>query len=111
MGRLAGTDYPSILAFQLKAIGCGGTWEREVRFCPQRRWRFDLARRDIRVAIEVDGAIWTQGRHTRGTGVENDCEKYNKAAALGWTVLRVTPGMVDDGRALLQIEEVVKCPK
>lgn len=93
----------------LKAIGYGD-WAQELRFHPERRWRFDLAREDIKLAIEVDGAVWVQGRHTRGAGVEKDCEKLNAAAALGWTVLRVTPGMIQDGRALQQIEAVL-CSK
>lgn len=61
---------------------------REHRFHPVRRWRFDLAFIDHRVAVEIDGATWTQGRHTRGSGFILDCEKLNTAAAMGWRVLR-----------------------
>ena len=76
-------------------------WEREYRFMPPRRWRFDFAwPAGKRLAVEVDGATWINGRHTRGKGYEKDCEKFAEAAILGWRVIRVTPAMVKDGRAI-----------
>lgn len=63
----------------------------EYKFCPDRRWRFDYAYPDLKVAIEQEGAVWAQGRHTRGSGFIKDMAKYNKAALLGWRVLRYTP--------------------
>lgn len=74
--------------------------EREYRFAPPRRWRFDFAWPNQRLAVECEGRIWTQGRHTRGTGFESDCEKYNTAAATGWRVLRFTRGMIESGAAI-----------
>lgn len=74
--------------------------EREYRFHPTRRWRFDFAWPDRRVAVEVEGGVWVGGRHVQGTGFEKDCEKYSEAASLGWRVLRVTPRHIRQGRAL-----------
>jgi hypothetical protein len=59
-----------------------------------RHWRFDYAWPDQMVALEVDGGVYTQGRHTRGAGFEEDCRKMNTAAAVGWLVFRVTPQML-----------------
>lgn len=61
----------------------------EFLFAPPRKWRFDFAWR--RLALEVEGAIWTQGRHTRGSGFVKDMEKYNEAAAMGYRIIRVQP--------------------
>lgn len=63
----------------------------EFRFHPVRKWRFDYAIPELKLAIEVEGGIWTQGRHTRGKGFLGDMEKYNQAAADGWTLYRTTP--------------------
>lgn len=63
---------------------------REYRFDATRRWRFDLAWPDRMLAVEVEGGVWTGGRHTRPTGFIADAAKYNAAAAQGWTVLRFT---------------------
>ncbi len=63
----------------------------EFRFHPTRKWRFDFAFVDHKVALEVEGAIWTGGRHTRGKGFTNDMIKYNSAGAMGWIVLRCQP--------------------
>ena len=77
---------------------------RELRFDPSRRWRFDFAWPDHRLAVEVEGGTWCGGRHTRAAGFEADCEKYNAATLQGWRVLRVTGPMVCDGRALRLVE-------
>ncbi len=63
----------------------------EYRFHPTRMWRFDYALPFFRIAIEVEGGVWTRGRHTRPKGFLGDVEKYNTAATMGWHVLRATP--------------------
>ena len=97
------SDGERTLAFQIKAIGLPAP-EPEHHFAPPRRWRFDFAWPDYNLAVEVEGGTWSRGRHTRGAGFEKDCEKYNEAALLGWTVLRFTTSMVEDGRAINMIE-------
>ncbi len=80
----------------------------EYRFCPPRRFRFDYAWPEHLLAAEVDGAIWVQGRHTRGAGVEADMEKFNLALEHGWRVARFSTAMVADGRALATLERLLK---
>lgn len=65
--------------------------EKEYRFHPERKWRFDYAIPAIRLAIEVEGGVWTGGRHTSSKGFLGDMEKYNEAALLGWCLIRTTP--------------------
>ena len=64
---------------------------KEYRFHPKRKWRFDYAFPAVKLALEVEGGVWTRGRHTRPQGFLNDIEKYNTATLLGWRVLRTTP--------------------
>jgi hypothetical protein len=71
----------------------------EYRFHSRRRWRFDYAWPAARIALEIEGGVWTHGRHTRGKGFVGDMEKYNAAALAGWRVLRVTPQQVTSGEA------------
>ena len=63
----------------------------EYRFRPDRRWRFDYAWLEERVALEVQSGIWSQGRHTRGAALLQEWEKLNAAAALGWRILYCQP--------------------
>lgn len=75
--------------------------EREFRFHPTRRWRFDLAfTAPYWLAVEVDGGGFVAGRHGRGLGIERDAEKFAEALCHGWRVLRVTPQQIRDGKAI-----------
>lgn len=78
-------------------------FQREHKFHPGRQWRLDFAWPEFLIALEIEGGIWVKGRHIRPAGFEKDCEKYNAAATLGWTVLRATGAMVKDGRAILAV--------
>lgn len=73
----------------------GPALETEFRFHPPRRWRADFAHEAARVLIEIEGGVWSGGRHTRGAGFEKDAEKLNQATLDGWAVFRLTPGMID----------------
>lgn len=64
---------------------------KEYKFHPERRWRFDYAVPAYKIALEVEGGVWTQGRHTRPQGFLGDIEKYNTATLMGWRVFRTTP--------------------
>lgn len=72
----------------------------EYQFHPTRRWRFDWAWPLQKVALEIDGGVFIQGRHSRGVGMVKDMEKYNQAAILRWRVIRVTPKMLSTGEAI-----------
>lgn len=63
----------------------------EFRFHPTRKFRFDWAWEAQKVALEINGAVWTTGRHTRGAGYTRDMAKLNAAQLLGWRVFQVTP--------------------
>ena len=83
--------------------------EREVRFHPTRKWRFDFYWPDHKVACEVEGGTWGRGksRHTTGSGFHKDCEKYNEAALMGICVLRVDSKHIKDGDALRWVEQAL----
>jgi very-short-patch-repair endonuclease len=82
--------------------------EREVRFDAVRRWRFDFAFPDEKLAVEVEGGTWQAGRHQRGGGFAEDCVKYNAATVLGWRILRYTTDQVESGEAIQQVREILK---
>lgn len=69
----------------------GYKFVEQFRFCPDRRWRFDFADIDNKIAIEVNGGVWIKGKHTHGNQYEKDLEKINTAQIMGWKVLQYTP--------------------
>ena len=81
--------------------------EREFRFDPDRKWRFDLAWDAHRIAVEIEGGVWNGGRHTRPVGFQADIEKYNAATLAGWDLYRVTGTMIANGQALKLIESAL----
>ena len=91
------------LARQLSAYKI--PFNREVRFHPVRRWRFDFVVQGY--AVEIEGGVYRKSRHTTGNGYTKDCEKYNEAALMGWRVLRFTTEMVKSGKA---IDVILRAP-
>lgn len=72
----------------------------QFRFVDGRQFRFDRAWPDRMVAVEVQGGIWSQNGHGRGSIIARDCAKLSLAAALGWRVLPLTKEMIEDGQAV-----------
>lgn len=97
LGRLS--EPVATLLWQLQAVDAPEPVV-EHRFHPVRRWRLDVAWPALWLAIEVDGGAWVGGRHATGSGIEADCEKLSTAVALGWRVMRLTPRLIKDGKAL-----------
>lgn len=79
---------------------------KEFLFYPTRKWRFDYAFVEAKIALEVEGGVHTGGRHIRPRGFLGDMEKYNAAAELGWRVVRTTP---DKLRTLDTIKMIKNC--
>ena len=98
-----------MLILQLDA-SCISPPVREYQFAASlgRRWRLDFAWPDLLIGVEVEGGTWVAGRHSRGAGFEKDCEKYNAAVLLGWSVLRFTGAMVHSGVALDTITQLMQ---
>ncbi len=103
-------SYPLQLNNQLTLAGIPSAVQ-EFKFHDARKWRFDLCWPDILIAVEVDGAVWSDGRHTRGSGFIKDMEKLNHAALLGFLVFRFTTEQVKLGQAkrfMLQVFQQFK---
>jgi hypothetical protein len=62
-----------------------------------RKWRLDYCWPAQGIALEIEGAVWMNGRHTRGSGFVKDIEKYNELACMGCRLLRATPQQVESG--------------
>lgn len=68
---------------------------KEYRFHPKRRYRFDFAWPDMKVALELDGGLFLKrGGHTSCSGKTRDCEKDFLAIQNGWYVIRWTAAMI-----------------
>lgn len=65
----------------------------EYQFNKNRKWRIDyyFERNGLKVGLEVEGGVWTNGRHTRGSGFVKDMEKYNSMALHNIFLLRIQP--------------------
>ena len=96
------------LQWQLDVAGLGARYQCEVEFAkPERKWRVDFWFPEG-LAVECEGGTWAMGRHNRGTGFEQDCEKYAAIAIKGFRLIRVTKGQIESGQALKWIEAALK---
>ena len=101
-------DYKAELLQQLALVKIPAPVS-EFRFHPVRKWRFDFAFVEQKVAIEYQGGIYQQGKqgHQTTSGIVRDCLKFSEAAAMGWRMLLVNAGMVRDGSAVTLIEKTL----
>ncbi|WP_180072599.1 DUF559 domain-containing protein [Acinetobacter sp. YH12200] len=93
------------LATALKALKID--FEQEFKFHPERKWKADFHLVGKKILVEVEGGIWSGGRHTRGKGYIGDMEKYNAATMMGFQVIRFSTDQVKSGLAIQQIEKMV----
>lgn len=80
---------------------------KEFKFHPTRKWRFDYAIPEHKIAIEVEGGVWTGGRHISPKGFLNDMEKYNSATLMGWRVFRTIPDQLHTNATLQLLREAI----
>lgn len=79
----------------------------------KRRWRWDFARSDVRVAVEYDGtgrgkgAEAARGGHETRRGLVNDAEKSVEGQLCGWLVIRCHAPTIGDGRCHGWIESAL----
>ena len=98
-------EFEAKLARELKSLKID--FEQEFKFHPDRKWRADFHLKGRMILIEVEGGIWSGGRHTRGKGYIGDMEKYNAATMLGYQAIRFSTEQVKSGLAIQQIEKMV----
>ena len=97
-----------LFAAQLGDLGI--VFQREVRFHPVRKWRFDfvLIVGYDKVAVEINGAIYRRGRHSRGSGLEGDYEKLNEAQMMGYKVFQFSSNQVQNLDAINFIKRILE---
>lgn len=104
-GEKVVSEGESELAIQLRALKV--EFEPEFEFHPKRKWRADFHLIGKMILVEVEGGIWSGGRHTRAKGYLGDMEKYNAATMLGYQVIRFSTEQVKSGLAIQQIEKMM----
>jgi len=81
-------------------VGLGPGIRKRLKTAGLRDWILDFAwLAPRRVAVEIQGGTWTQGRHVRGSGYREDCERLNALQSRGWRVFYVTSDMLRDDPA------------
>lgn len=78
-----------LLSYGIEAV-------RNYKFHPTRKWEFDFAILDLKIAVEIQGGTRRGGGHTTHAGVTRDCRKGNAAILHGWKLLHGTSEQVHD---------------
>jgi len=81
---------------------------REYRFAADRRFRFDFAWPEHKIALEIQGGYYSGGRHNRDPIA--DTKKANFAGLRGWTMLFAKPDEVRNGTTLNEISKALSGP-
>ena len=54
----------------------------------------DFAHPESKVAVEIQGGTWVNGRHSRGSGISGDYKKLNELQFDGWIVYQLSGEMI-----------------
>ena len=76
----------------------------EFKFMKNRKFRVDMAYPARDLMIEIEGGIWSYGRHNRGDGFLKDMQKYNLMSHKRLFLLRYTPQEIKKGTAFADIK-------
>ncbi len=76
--------------------------ERQFKFHPERRFRYDFAWPQIKLCVDIQGGGFSGGRHSRGIGQEGDHDKANEAQRLGYDVLQFGTKAMDDPAKVIE---------
>ena len=62
-----------------------------------RKYRFDFAHVQTKIAVEINGGIYQRNSgHSSLNGLKRDYEKNSLAASLGWRVFTLSSEMITD---------------
>ena len=69
--------------------------QKEYRPGTAKKFRLDYAWTDVKIAVELNGATWSQKRmgHSSGKGIQRDYVKLNYCQILGWLVIQFDSSM------------------
>lgn len=67
-------------------------WLQELRFDSVRKFKFDYGHWKLKIAVEMEGGIYTGTGHVKTGTYLKDMQKYNMAQIRGWMVLRYAYG-------------------
>lgn len=108
--RAANIPYQQEFRFAAEHVGLGDGIRSRLKRAGLKDWRFDFLIDSSKLAVEVEGIVWGEGkkgRHQTGSGFEGDLHKYAAAMELGFTVYRCSGRMVKSGDALRTIERLI----
>ena len=81
--------------------------QKEVALIPRRKFRFDFVHTASKTCIEIQGGLYSRGRHTRGKQMEKEYLKWLLAQSLGYTIIPIGTEQVEDGKVLELIAKTI----
>lgn len=96
------------LRFAAERVGSAPGMRERLKKYSLQDWRFDLAWREHKLAVELNGGNYVGGRHSNATQLTGEYRKINKAQQLGWVVLIFDRKLVESGEALRQLKIMLR---
>jgi len=112
--RTPKNDYKAAFLLHLKFAGLPEP-VCEYQFHETRKWRFDYAFVEKKVAVEYQGLNWKRDGENSGhqsiAGLMRDFEKFTEASIAGWTLILITAESVNSGQAVEWVRRAVNSPE
>jgi hypothetical protein len=101
------SELEDTFAFQLRVAGLPVPI-RQFQAIPGRKLAFDFGFPEWRLLVEIQGGVWTKGKHGRGSGIIQDQNKLNDAVLNGFYTLQFSVNHIKDGTALLVTQRALR---
>ena len=72
-----------------------------------KQWRYDVIFPTVKLCIEVQGGVFTHGKHSRGENQVNDMYKSNSAQRVGYACFQFPPRDLSSGKAATDVIDYI----
>jgi very-short-patch-repair endonuclease len=106
IAKLEKSHLEQAFATQVKQVGLPEP-EREVMLSANHAYRWDFVWSRYRLAVEINGGVWTVGGHSTGQGIIRDMTKLRIATLAGYRCFQFHGDAIEDGSAINTVEQFI----
>jgi len=93
--------------FAAHHVGLGKGIRQRLKDADMQDWRYDFFFPDSKLAVEINGGNWVQGRHTRADALQSEYRKEYASDVCGHVLIKFDGEMVKSGEAIQRTKQMI----